>query len=185
LKTKHENDVKGGRKKSAKKAKASKENSIFNGDDKDFMKKLEKHLNSALDEIDDFTEIEIGDKNLVSVIKKATSELDKKHPITVETVKWGGGKIFKEANTDMKTSVKALGLWTCQAKKAVFTGNNSHNPNFPVKRRAQAEIQVIIYVLQNKKVLDHIVQNKEVEKAKAKAREKFVMALLKEVVERA
>ena len=52
LKTKHENDVKGGRKKSAKKAKAVKENSIFNGDDKDFMKKLEKHLNSALDEID-------------------------------------------------------------------------------------------------------------------------------------
>ena len=83
---------------------------------------------------------------------------------------------YKEADKDMKTKVRAPGLWTCQAKKAVFTGNNSHNPDFPVKRRAVAEIQVIIYVLQNKKVLVHI--------KKAEAKEQFVMDLLEEVVGR-
>ena len=87
------------------------------------------------------------------------------------------GKKYKEADKDMKTTVSAPGLWTCQQKYAIFTGNNSLHPNLPVKRRAVAEIQVIVFVLQDKEVLDHI---KNVE-----AKEQFVMDLLEEVVGRA
>ena len=184
MKTKLEASRKGGRnkegvkeKKSENKAKSNKRNSVFGGKDKEFMKELESHLNSALGEIDDFTDIESGNKNLISIIKKATSELDKKYLTTVETVEWGRGKKYKEADKDMKTTVIAPGPWTCQQKYAIFTGNNSLHPNLPVKRRAVAEIQVIVFVLQNKEVLDHI---KNVE-----AKEQFVMDLLEEVVGRA
>ena len=91
-------------------------------------------------------------------------------------MEWGAGR-YKDAEKDMRASFNTQGLWTCQKKKAVFTGNNSHNQDFPVKRRALAEIQVITYVLQDKKVLDHI--------KKGEAKEQFVMNLLEEVVERA